>query len=200
MRLQDADTPLACWHYAERYLGGGTRNYSPYAQDFDVSSEYHPQVGADSFTLPSFLGRPEWGELVTNNISSPLPSIYHDGERLLLPVYPDTLTCDDLVHREELLRCEKGSPLQVVPLANVRTVCVTAIDGKPVPPHMLKLHYPRRLSRFNRRLPRSIIDLNLWVADELACAGLPLLPEVCGGVFGFGAHAWGFVVSCLIED
>ena len=88
-----------------------------------------------------------------------------------------------------------GPAITVVPSANVRTVFVTAIDGGRVEPHFLKLHYPRRLSRFTRRLRRPIIGLQLWVADELARIGAPVLPEVAGGVLGDDARqAWGYLV------
>jgi len=59
----------------------------------------------------------------------------------------------------------------------------------------VKLHYPRRLSRFTRQLRRPIIGLQLWVADELCRAGAPVLPEVGGGVFGTDPRAaWGFLI------
>ncbi|HEY8201693.1 MAG TPA: IucA/IucC family C-terminal-domain containing protein [Actinomycetota bacterium] len=65
-------------------------------------------------------------------------------------------------------------------------------------PHFLKLHYPRRLSRFTRRLRRPVIGLHLWVADELERIGVPFLPEVGGGVFGRDPReSWGFLLREL---
>src|SRR5690606_4988772 len=46
--------PPTTWQYAERYLGGGTRTYSPYAADLEISPEYHPQRGAARFVVPTF--------------------------------------------------------------------------------------------------------------------------------------------------
>src|SRR5690606_15434663 len=72
---------------------------------------------------------------------------------------------------------------------------VEQIGGQPVEPHFVKLHYPRRLSRFTRRLRLPIISVQLWVAEELTAAGLPVLPEVAGGVLGADpAEAWGFLI------
>jgi hypothetical protein len=69
------------------------------------------------------------------------------------------------------------------------------MDGQPVPPHFIKLHYPNRLSRFTRRLRRPIIELQLWVAAELDRIRAPFLPEVGGGVFGDDPReAWGFLL------
>ena len=59
----------------------------------------------------------------------------------------------------------------------------------------MKLHYPRRLSRFTRRLRRPIITVQLWVAAELDRVGVPFLPEVGGGVFGTDpTQAWGYLL------
>ncbi len=83
----------------------------------------------------------------------------------------------------------------MVPSANARTVFVRRIDGQQVPPHFVKLHYPRRLSRFTRRLRRPVIALQLWVADELTRVGAPLLPEVAGAVLGHDPRqSWGFLL------
>jgi ferric iron reductase FhuF-like transporter len=194
MLITDAGASDACWQYAERYVGGGTRTYSRHAGEADVSAACHPQHGSRSFELPTFWVPLDRATLLTNTIASRLPVRYRDGERLLLPVHPDALTHEGLVGREQLPACEPGPRLEVVPLANVRTVFVVASDGAPVPPHLLKLHYPRRLSRFHRRLRRAQIEVQLWVADELARLDVPFLAEVSGTVFGSGEDAWGFVV------
>lgn len=194
MLLHDSDDALHCWQYAERYLGGGTRTYSKHSEVMDISAECHPQLGAVSFKMISFWVPDGRGDLLTNGIASRLPDLYRDGGHVLMPVHPDALASEALVGREELLLCEPGPWLEVVPSANARTVFVTAVGGTPVPPHFLKLHYPRRLSRFTRRLRRPMIELELWVADELALLDAPFLAEVCGGVFGSGTEAWGFMV------
>ncbi|MGW7052968.1 ferric iron reductase [Streptomyces sp. NPDC054887] len=194
MRLEDLDDPVRVWHYAERYLGEGTRAYSRFANDADVSAACHPQRGAGSFTLPSFLVPDGHGELLTNDIVSTLPAFYHATGHLVLPVHPDTLSFEGLAGRTELLGCEAGPRLEVVPLANTRTVSVLAVGGQPAGGHLLKLHYPRRLSRFTRQQRREELELQLWVAEQLAVAGVPLLTDVCAGVFGSGSEAWGFVV------
>ncbi|MEV0291975.1 hypothetical protein [Nocardia sp. NPDC050710] len=194
MRLDQVVYSVDGWLSAERFLGAGTRTYSKYADITDISSAFHPQHGNTSFRVPSFRVPAALGRLRTNGIASELPGYYHDGERLLLPVHPDALACADLVGREELLECEPGPDFEVIPLANARTVFVVAIDGVDIRPHQLKLHYPRRISRFTRRLREPMIELELWVADELAALGTPFLAEVCGGIFGSGGDAWGFIV------
>jgi hypothetical protein len=193
--LGKLDDPIALWQYAERYLGVGTRTYSSFSADLEISADYHPQLGRRSFQVPTFRVCPGEGSYLRGAIDSTLHEAYHDGGSFLLPVHPETLAHPALPQREELLRCESGPVLDVVPSANARTVFVERMDGQPVPPHFLKLHYPKRLSRFTRRLRRPIIELQLWVAAELDRIRAPFLPEVGGGVFGGDPReAWGFLL------
>jgi hypothetical protein len=192
VRLADLGDPAATWQYAERYLGGGTRSYSRFAADSDLAAEHHPQHGATRFRVPTFWVDPPRAGILTG-LPSPLPALYRDGQRLLLPVHPGALALPAVA--ADLAGCPPGPPVEVVPSANARTVFVERLGAQPVPPHFLKLHYPRRLSRFTRRLRRPVIALQLWVAGELARIGAPVLPEVAGGVVGTDpTHAWGFLV------
>jgi hypothetical protein len=187
--------PLAVWGYAERYLGVGTRSYSTFAADLEISEEYHPQRGRDTFTVETFVVPDGLGTYLGNGMGSGLHELYRRDGAFLLPVHPDTLTLDGLLGFDRLRGCARGPRLTVAPTANARTVLVTAADGAPVPPHFVKLHYPRRLSRFTRRLRRPIIELQLWVSAELARVEVPFLREVGGGVFGDDPHeAWGFLL------
>jgi hypothetical protein len=196
MRLIDVRDPIALWQYAERYLGVGTRTYSPYAADLDIAERYHPQLGAAAFELPTFRVPPPLGAYRRSGAASAVPALYTDGDTLLLPVHPNTLDSPGLAARDALLALPAGPPLTAVPTANARTVFVTAAGGRPVAPHFVKLHYPRRLSRFTRRLHRPAIELQLWASDDLLRAGVPILPDVAGGWFdpGLGEEAWGFLV------
>lgn len=192
MLLTDLD-PVTLWCQAERYLGGGTRTYSPFSADLEISDEFHPQRGASQFTLPTFWVPDHHGTWLRNPIPSRLPDDYRDGDRMLLPVHPEALRMPDL-YAADALR-EPGPPLLVVPTANARTVLVRQRGERPVDPHFVKLHYPKRLSRFTRRLRRPVIELQLWVADELYGVAAPFLPEVAGGVVGHDPeHAWGFLL------
>jgi hypothetical protein len=183
------------WQYAERYLGKGTRSYSPFSADLDIDDAYHPQRGWPTFDVPTFRVPHELGEYLGNTIASSLNALYRTEEHFLLPVHPQTLTILPDTDTAVIGRLPAGPPITVVPSANARTVFVVAIDGVRAEPHFLKLHYPKRLSRFTRRLRRPIIGLQLWVADELTRAGLPFLPEVGGAVFGHDPReAWGYLL------
>ena len=196
MKLDDHADPAQLWQYAERYLGVGTRAYSQYSADLDIDDAYHPQRGPLSFALPTFWVPYDSGEYLTNTIGSRLHSLYQRDDCFLLPVHPETFAMAGLADRELLLkRCRRGPVLEVVPSANARTTFVCKMDGAPVAPHFLKLHFPKRSSRFTRRLRRPIISLQLWVSDELAAIEAPYLPEVGGGVVGHDRReAWGFLL------
>jgi len=188
-------TTLNSLLYAERYLGGGTRTYSSFSDYIDVSPACHPQTGGETFPLQTFWIQGGSGRWLNSRLTFEGIHDYFDGQRFLLPVHPDALSCDTLLYRDILQAAAPGPLLRVSPSANVRTVFVHAIDDRPVAPHWLKLHYPRRLSRFTRRLRQSIIELELWVSDELHRVGIPILAEVAGGVIGAEpAERWGFIL------
>jgi len=195
VQLSQVVDPLPTWLYAERYLGVGTRGYSPYSADAEVSEPHHPQHGGPGFAVPTFWIPLERGTYLRNGHSSALHEQYCADGEFLLPVHPDTLSFAGLPGRDDLLASRPGPPLWVVPTANARTVLVERIGDAEPEPHFVKLHFPRRLSRFTRRLRQPIIELQLWVADELDRVGVPVLPEVGGGVFGIDAdQAWGFLL------
>jgi hypothetical protein len=61
----------------------------------------------------------------------------------------------------------------------------------------LKLHLPRRISRFIRRLRRKGIHNSVAVSRDLASLGddtFAYLPDAMGVVYGEGKDAWGFLV------
>ena len=201
MILDATSGPWEVWQQAERYLGGRTRSYSTFSADMDVDDAYHPQRGRASFEVPTFRVPDDAGAYLSNGIGSTLHALYRGGGSFLLPVHPQTLAALDEAERSRLTRYGAGPAITVVPSANVRTVFVTAVDGRPVEPHFLKLHYPRRLSRFTRRLRRPIIGLQLWVADELWRISAPFLPEVGGAVFGHDPRqAWGYLLRSAPAD
>ncbi|MFJ6661242.1 ferric iron reductase [Streptomyces sp. NPDC091377] len=198
MILGEAGDLLGTWQYAERYLGGGTRAYSPFSTDLDVPDLYHPQVGADRFTVPTFVVPRRHGVFLHGHVRSAVAQLYRRGDAFLLPVHPATLTHRPLPGWEVLYHAERGPELSVVPAANTRTVFVERIDGVRVEPHFVKMHYPKRLSRFVRTLGEQAIRTQLWTYRELERAGLPVLTEAAGGVLGTSPDtAWGFLIREL---
>ena len=197
-----AEERMTTWVSAERYHGGGTRNYSRYSAEMPVSAGCHPQGSALGFRLRTFWIDVHDGEYRRASASSPLHDIYSHRDRLLLPVHPDTLALPHLPGRDRLLTMPAGPVLDAVPLANARTVLVLALDGAPVAPHFLKLHFPQRISRFHRTMNARNLGHELWTSTQLHTAGLPVLRDLGGGQFGIGPDAaWGYLIrDCLVRD
>ncbi|WP_327099104.1 hypothetical protein OIE68_10085 [Nocardia vinacea] len=200
--LTPGNDRTALWTSAERYLGAGTRNYSRYSAEMPVSADYHPQGSAPGFQLPTFWVDSEHGEYRRTSASSPLHDIYSRNDRLLLPVHPDTLALPHLPGRDQLLTMAAGPVLDVMPLANARTVLVLGADGVPTAPHFLKLHFPQRISRFHRTMNAPDLGHELWTTTQLHTAGLPVLRDLGGGLFGRDPDtAWGYLVrDSLVRD
>ena len=79
-------------------------------------------------------------------------------------IHPETWASFDNLNGLNDLR--RGEPLQVAPTASTRTVLTTETSAN-VPQHFVKLHYPRRISRLNRRLRRK----NIRSSKESAVRG-----------------------------
>lgn len=192
---------LRVWLHAERFAGAGSRDYSSFSQRADVSREYHPQLGGASFELATFWVPDAEGAFLRNAMSSELLGFYREDGRFLLPVHPDVAAMTQLPGMRRLGELPAGPRLTVSPTANTRTVAVLESDGEPVAPHFVKLHFPRALSRFTRRLRRPIITLQLWVSEQLSNAGVPGLREVGGGVLGTDpAESWGYLIREAVAD
>jgi hypothetical protein len=66
-----------------------------------------------------------------------------------------------------------------------------------VPHHFVKLHYPRRISRFNRRLRRKNIRSSVEATRDLVHVRFDkfaYLPDSLGFIYGDGGNPWGFLV------
>lgn len=193
MRLTACDSAIEAWIHAERYLGGGTRDYSPFSADMDLSAEYRPTSGAPAFRLKSF-----WLDTRSSRFfaggSSPLHRIYRNAGRLLMVAHPDALGG----HAAPVPRwAEPGPGIECSPLANGRTVLVRKVGDAEVPAHFLKLHMPRRISRFTRPIRQDDVLQHLWVSRRMSELGMPHLPEVGGAVTtgaGTDAGGWGYLI------
>jgi siderophore synthetase component len=97
---------------------------------------------------------------------------------------------------DELRSQPLAESIDVAPTASTRTVFTNGREAD-VPPHFLKLHYPRRISRFNRRLRRKNIHNSVEGSRDLANVRLDrfaYLPDSLGFTYGNGGNPWGFLV------
>lgn len=152
---------ISAWLACERYANEGTRDYSAHAQFRDLPREYDPVIGDVDFELSFYSFR---------GVASPGCGQLEDGAgNILLPVHPAVV--------ESFHDLPKASlKVRAIPTANARTVYVPEIHAK-VGGKFLKMHYPRRLSRFVRAL--SIGEARFEVASSQMAheLGLPVLRD-----------------------
>lgn len=196
MNLDDILQGYDAFVFMERYVDEAAKTYSPFAGKSEVAPEYQPRSDRSSFELVTVLAPRERISVFEADPSNSLRQHYVRPDGVLFAVHPETWSSSGIDHLDELRALPRGEPIRVAPTASTRTV-FTAGDGGDVPPHFLKLHYPRRISRFNRRLRRKNIHNSVKGSSDLANVCLDrfaYLPDVLGYTFGNGGNPWGFLV------
>lgn len=182
--------------YLERYVNEGTKTYSRFAGRSDVSTRYRPGSDVESFELITVKVPREKASVWQAEPAEELRDFYLRSDSVLFAVHPETWMNAELEGMNELRTMPRVKPLVVAPTASTRTVLV-ANGEQRVPEHFLKLHYPGRISRFNRKLRRKNISNGVAITKDLANVHLDkfaYLPEVMGVTFGNRAESWGFLV------
>jgi hypothetical protein len=182
--------------YMERYVDEGTRTYSPFAARSEAAPEYQPRSGRPSFELITVFAPQSQVSIFQAYPHRNLLEFYVTSEQVRFLIHPETWASSGIDNLDEFHDLRRGEPLQVAPTASTRTVLTTETPAN-VPHHFVKLHYPRRISRFNRRLRRKNIrnsveathDLAHVRFDKFAC-----LPDSLGFIYGDGGNPWGFLV------
>lgn len=193
MRLDELEPGDGALLYMERYVDEGTRSYSPFAARSEVARRYQPRSPEPYFELETVYVPCPRVSLYETEPASPLRALYVRGDHVRFPVHPEVWTSDEAA---ELRAMPRGAPLRVAPTASTRTVMVLEPD---MPSHFLKLHCPRRISRFMRELRRKNVHNSVAVSRELAELAhgqdrFGFLCDALGVTFGSDADAWGFLV------
>ncbi|WP_319523245.1 IucA/IucC family protein [uncultured Desulfosarcina sp.] len=192
--------------YLERYRNEGTRTYSSHAATTEAREDYRPDSNRDRFDLPLFAVPREQMLVYTANPSADLSAVYLDDDKAMFAIHPQVLDAcpqDPYVQRTLNLCTGRGS-LPVTPSSSTRTLF--AVDRQP--PHALKVHFPFRVSRYDRRMRHEVLEQAINVSRELE-AGIGLLDPrfaflreviaVCHPNLDVGSareENWG----CLIRD
>lgn len=180
----------------ERYVGGGTKMYSPFAARTEVAPEYQPERGASSFELLT-ARVPETRTWTCSAAPSKwLLDHYLAPEGVLFVIHPEAQRASGTEWLDELRAYPRGTPISVTPTASTRTVFVRK-NAAGTPAHFLKLHLPLRISRFNRRLRRKNIENSVAITRDMATVSLErfaYLPDALGVTCGESENAWGFIV------
>ena len=200
--------PLQLWLYAERYISLGTRSYSPFADINEMDDIWRPGAITARFQVPCFwvdTGEDSSFFSESEQLNPILLDFYlRKDNRFLLPIHPATLNLLPLSIRQQINELKPGPRLAVSPTSSTRTLYVHEADGpNECPSHFLKLHFPRRISRFIRSLTKEHVIKQLWVSKQMQGARLPHLPDLAGG-YALPHHesSVGFLVRnpCQMDD
>ncbi|PSC05962.1 short-chain oxidoreductase [Alsobacter soli] len=182
--------------YMERYVIEGAKTYSPLASRTEAAVRYQPENEAPSFGLVTVCAPRDRVSLFQ---ADPVPGLLRHfvrPEGVLFPVHPATWRNDAAEGIEDIRALPPSTPIQVAPTASTRTVlALEQLQG--VPDHYIKLHYPVRISRFNRELRLKNIHNSVAVCSDLAHVlfdSFAYLPDSLGVALGAGGRAWGFLV------
>src|SRR5947209_594640 len=131
--------------YMERYVDEGTKTYSPFAGKSEVALQYRPRTGRPSFELIGSRAPRDRVSIYEAVPDERLAKHYVRPDAVEFVVHPETWADRSVEHMDELHEFEQGEAVEVAPTASTRTV-LTLRCPKEIPPHFIKLHYPRRIS------------------------------------------------------
>lgn len=177
--------------YLERYVNLGSKTYSPFADQTEADYLYQPTNPRDTFELPCVIIPKEKVSVFLDHPSKHLSNFYIKEDRVVFPIHPEIFRDKQVPFIEEIKRYPKTKSLLVSPTASTRTVMTINEDI----PHFIKLHYPKRISRFIRRLRENTIKNCLSVSQDLKNLNdIAYLPETIGVAYGSNKEAWGFLI------
>lgn len=185
--------------YMERYVDEKTKTYSPFAGISEVDPRYQPTMGLESFELIHVLAPTAQVSVLQARPPKELADFYIGSNVISFLIHPEVWAASGIDHLEELHKLPAGPPLRVAPTSSTRTV-MTLENSENFPAHFIKLHYPRRISRFNRRLRKTNIQNSIAVTRDLEnfkFEKFAYLPESLGFTFGTGDNPWGFLIREL---
>lgn len=177
--------------YLERYVD--QKHYSPFSEYSEVSCQFQPERGKESFDLPILQLAKEDVHVELAAPHADLLDFYINAETVRFPVHPDLYY--SLRHRSPFLshyrRLYEPELLTVKPTASTRTL----LADYPYP-HYIKVHLPMRISRFNRRLRDVGIRNSMAISRDLLEMDFPfffgILPERIG--MWHRQSKWGFII------
>lgn len=179
--------------YLERYVNEGSRTYSDLSLQSEGDPQYSPREGKGEFAIPCVHVPHEKAVIYLDTPSDTIYSKYIKSDIIIIPVHPEIYQDTSVSNIKELRRYFYTSEV-ASPAASTRTL-ITKNNT-----HFMKLHYPRRVSRFVRHMITSNIQTSVEVSKSLATYKLEkfgYLPETLGVTYGSGPEAWGYIIREL---
>jgi len=196
MKLKDFKHLKDSYIHLERYVNGGSRTYSQYSGINELDVKYHPTGDNPSFEVPIYKIPHEKAMVWTSSLKEPFSSEYIQDDGVLFAVHPEIINDDSVDYMQEIRKYPKVKSIRVSPTASSRTVLVLEPETT-LPGYFLKLHCPRKISRFYRRHRAAIIKLGIDVSEELMKVDLPsfgMMPKPLGMACGNMENGWGYSI------
>jgi hypothetical protein len=151
--------------YLDRYRNEGTRTYSRHAGYTEAEERYRPTSTQETFDLDAAEMPTDRMNVYTANPPSGLSARYLRNEKVLFLTHPQvTVRCADDPYvtrtRELGTACD---PVPASPTSSTRTLLVHEGD----PAHAVKVHFPFRVSRYQRRMRDEVVHQAVNVSKEL---------------------------------
>ncbi|MBU1202055.1 MAG: hypothetical protein KJ583_07140 [Nanoarchaeota archaeon] len=172
MKLEQAIDNLI---YLERYVN--TRKYADYAAFSDVSREYHPVEGSESFNLGYIDLDPDEITVLKANPDTELnikPNRFY--------VHPDMINEYSEIPEFKTLARQNGN-VKVTPTSSTRTVMPIGEN------YYIKVNLNKRISRYIRRLRKNSVEHSIKISNEMEEASrnapeeFAYLPESYGMIY-----------------
>ena len=165
MRWTSSPSWWAPLGYLDRYRNEGTRTYSQHAAYTEAEERYRPDSALESFELPVMELPAERMKVCLADPAPELAARYLHDDTVAFCIHPQVLEAfpDDAYVRRSRDLGSLRPPLRVSPTSSTRTLSVRA-DGSP---HALKVHFPFRVSRYERRMREEVVQQAIQVSAEI---------------------------------
>ncbi len=150
--------------YLDRYRNEGTRTYSAHSGYSEALQEYQPTAAKDTFALKVFAVPKDQVNIYTANPPQELEKTYLSEKECLFCVHPQVVThCPQDPYLVAVQRQGRMMPdVTVIPSSSTRTLYSNATTF-----HALKVHFPFRVSRYERRMRDEVIEQAINVSRDI---------------------------------
>jgi hypothetical protein len=150
--------------YADRYRNEGTRTYSKHADYTEAQEKYRPNSRHPRFYLAVFEVPRDQMYIYTANPSIELATTYLATEKVLFCIHPQMLEehQDDPYVKQTLSIGTLQNGITVSASSSTRTLYV--LDDEV--PHAIKVHFPFRISRYDRKMRDEVLEQAINISLE----------------------------------
>ncbi len=179
------------------------RPNNPLATYSELDPRYRPSSSCHSFSTPLVpLAESKAAIYRGHNPSKEVVSKYLGSAGPYLAIHPQIYQDPSVTYMREIIESQTSlavqRSVQVIPTASSRTVFVS---GQDAPPHCLKLHFPKQITRSKRDLTGKTIEHSIAISDRIATSMVAkrnpwfaYLPETFGVAYGTEEDSWGYLV------